>query len=45
MKNNDLSSKAIAASIGSSPSVVRQLMSDLRKAGLIETRKGATPLL
>lgn len=45
-QNDDLSSKAIAASIGSNPSVVRQLMSDLRKAGLIETRKGAaTPTL
>lgn len=45
-QNDDLSSKAIAASIGSNPSVVRQLMSDLRKAGLIETRKGAaTPIL
>lgn len=45
-QNDDLSSKAIATSIGSNPSVVRQLMSDLRKAGLIETRKGAaTPIL
>lgn len=45
-QNDDLSSKAIAASIGSNPSVVRQLMSDLRRAGLIETRKGAaTPIL
>lgn len=40
-QDGDLSSRAIASSIESNPSVVRQLMSDLRKAGLIETRKGA----
>ena len=40
-QNGDLSSKAIADSIESNPSVVRQLMSDLRTAGLIVTRKGA----
>ena len=39
--DTNLSSKAIAASINSNPSVVRQLMSDLRKANLIETHKGA----
>lgn len=39
--DGDLSSRAIAASIESNPSVVRQLMSDLRNAGLIETHKGA----
>ncbi len=39
-QNGDLSSKAIADSIESNPSVVRQLMSDLRTAGLIVTRKG-----
>jgi DNA-binding IscR family transcriptional regulator len=38
--DGDLSSKAIAASIKSNPSVVRQLMSDLRAAGLITTQKG-----
>lgn len=40
-RDGDLSSRAIAGSIQSNPSVVRQLMSDLRKAGLIETHKGA----
>ena len=40
-QDGDLSSKAIADSIESNPSVVRQLMSDLRTAGLIGTRKGA----
>ena len=45
-KDGDLSSKAIAASIESNPSIVRQLMSDLRNAGIIETQKGkATPTL
>lgn len=39
-KGKDLSSKAIAKSIESNPSIVRQFMSDLRKAGLLETRKG-----
>lgn len=38
--DGDLSSKAIAESIKSNPSVVRQLMSDLREAGLISTQKG-----
>lgn len=40
-QNNDLSSKAIATSVESNPSVIRQLMSDLRNAGLIETHKGS----
>lgn len=40
-RDGDLSSRMIASSIESNPSVVRQLMSDLRKAGLIETHKGA----
>lgn len=45
-KDGDLSSKAIANSIESNPSIVRQLMSDLRKAGIIETQKGkADPTL
>lgn len=45
-QDGDLSSRAIASSIESNPSVVRQLMSDLRKAGLIATTKGAaTPKL
>ena len=39
-KNGDLSSKAIAASIESNPNIIRQLMSDLRNVGLIETRQG-----
>lgn len=45
-KDGDLSSKAIANSIESNPSIIRQLMSDLRKAGIIETQKGkAAPIL
>ncbi|TSO25560.1 Rrf2 family transcriptional regulator [Lactobacillus sp. LL6] len=39
-KDGDLSSRAIASSIESNPSIVRQLMSDLRKANIIETQKG-----
>lgn len=39
-KGHNLSSKTIAKSIESNPSIVRQFMSDLRKAGLIDTRKG-----
>lgn len=39
-QGNDLSSRAIAASIESNPSVVRSLASDLRKAGLIDSRQG-----
>lgn len=38
--DGDLSSKAIADSIQSNPSIVRQLMSDLRQAGIIATQKG-----
>lgn len=45
-KDGELSSKAIANSIESNPSIIRQLMSDLRKAGIIETQKGkAAPTL
>lgn len=45
-QTNDLSSKAIAASIGANASVVRSLMLDLRAAGLLTTRQGvATPAL
>lgn len=40
-KDGDLSSKAIAASIEANASVVRNLMSDLRKAGLIRTQPGS----
>lgn len=40
-RDGDLSSRAIAKSVESNPSIVRQLMSDLREAGIIETRKGA----
>ena len=44
--DSDLSSKAIAASVESNPSVVRSLSSDLRKAGLIKSRQGvASPEL
>lgn len=38
--DGDLSSQAIADSIGSNPSVVRRLMSRLTKAGLLQTRPG-----
>ncbi len=40
-KGHNLSSKDIAKSIKTNPSIVRQFMSDLRKAKLIETHKGA----
>ncbi|EFI84061.1 Rrf2 family transcriptional regulator [Listeria grayi] len=40
-KDSDLSSKAIAASIESNPSLVRRMMAQLVKAGLIESRPGA----
>lgn len=39
-QNGDLSSRAIANSIESNPSIVRALMSDLREANLIITHKG-----
>lgn len=39
-QNGDLSSKAIANSIEANPSVVRSLMSNLRKAGLIISQQG-----
>lgn len=39
-KDGDLSSKAIANSVEANPSVVRSIMSDLRKAGLISSRQG-----
>lgn len=39
-QDDDLSSRAIAASIESNPSVVRSLSSDLRRAGLIESQQG-----
>lgn len=38
--DGDLSSRAIAASIESNPSVVRALSSDLRNAGFIKSRQG-----
>lgn len=41
-KGGDLSSKAIAGSVEANPSVVRKLMSDLRKAGLIQSRQGVS---
>ncbi|MBU5309655.1 Rrf2 family transcriptional regulator [Ligilactobacillus saerimneri] len=40
-KDGDRSSKQIAASIEANPSVVRSLMSDLRRAGLIQSKQGA----
>lgn len=39
-QNGDLSSKVIANSIEANPSVVRSLMSSLRKAGLIISQQG-----
>lgn len=45
-KTKDLSSQAIAASIGANASVVRNLMLDLRAAGLLTTHQGvAKPAL
>lgn len=41
-KDGDLSSKAIASSVEANASVIRNLMGDLRKAGLIESRQGVT---
>ena len=43
-KDGDLSSKAIAASVEANASVIRNLMSDVRKAGLIEIRQGVVEL-
>lgn len=40
-QSGDRSSKAIAASIEANPSVVRLLMADLKRAGLIESHPGA----
>ncbi|KPN80487.1 Transcriptional regulator, BadM/Rrf2 family [Apilactobacillus kunkeei] len=37
---NDLSSRAIAGSINSNPSLVRRLMSSLKNAGLITSKPG-----
>ncbi|WP_125607447.1 Rrf2 family transcriptional regulator [Lapidilactobacillus bayanensis] len=41
-RDDDLSSKAIAASIETNPSTVRNLMTDLKTAGLINTRQGSS---
>ncbi len=38
--DDDLSSRAIARSIVTNPSMVRSLMMDLRKAGLLKTKQG-----
>lgn len=38
--DDDLSSRAIARSIVTNPSMVRSLMIDLRKAGLLKTKQG-----
>ncbi|WP_125768435.1 Rrf2 family transcriptional regulator [Companilactobacillus furfuricola] len=40
-QNEDFSSKAIADSIESNPSLIRRLMSSLSKAGLLITRSGS----
>ncbi|APP10474.1 transcriptional regulator [Lactobacillus delbrueckii subsp. delbrueckii DSM 20074 = JCM 1012] len=39
--DDDLSSRAIARSILTNPSMVRSLMMDLRKAGLLNTKQGS----
>lgn len=39
--DDDLSSRAIARSIVINPSMVRSLMMDLRKAGLLKTKQGS----
>ncbi|MBT9024183.1 Rrf2 family transcriptional regulator [Lactobacillus delbrueckii] len=40
--DDDLSSRAIARSIVTNPSMVRSLMMDLRKAGFLKTKQGST---
>ncbi|MGN1408028.1 Rrf2 family transcriptional regulator [Lactobacillus sp.] len=35
-----VTSKSLAGSIGSNPVIIRNIMSDLQKAGLIETKRG-----
>ncbi len=35
-----VTSKLLASSIGSNPVIIRNIMSDLQKAGLIETKRG-----
>lgn len=40
-KQNDLSSAAIAKSVYTNPSYIRQIMSKLKKAGLINSKQGA----
>ncbi|WP_201331650.1 Rrf2 family transcriptional regulator, partial [Lactobacillus nasalidis] len=39
--DGDLSSRAIADSIVTNPSMVRSLMMDLRKAGILKTQRGS----
>lgn len=39
-KDGDLSSKAISSSVEANASVIRSLMSNLKKAGLIQSRQG-----
>ncbi|MDA3784804.1 Rrf2 family transcriptional regulator [Lactobacillus delbrueckii] len=39
--DDDLSSRAIARSIVTNPSMVRSLMMDLRKAGFLKTKQGS----
>ncbi len=39
--DDDLSSRTIARSIVTNPSMVRSLMMDLRKAGLLKTKQGS----
>ena len=39
--DDDLSSRAIARSIVTNPSMVRSLMMDLRKVGLLKTKQGS----
>lgn len=42
--NDDLSSTQIAASVNTNPVLIRQLMGDLKKAGLVETHRGVAKI-
>lgn len=39
-KNTKVTSDLLASSIGSNPVIIRNIMSDLKNAGLIETKRG-----
>lgn len=39
-RTQDVNSNLLASSVGSNPVIIRNLMSDLKKAGLIDTKRG-----